>query len=43
MKKLFKNTLFLFLVLILFNACQSVKDGLTGKKQTNTDEFFFFF
>tara|TARA_B100000795_G_C22392985_1_gene284115 strand:- start:31 stop:345 length:315 start_codon:yes stop_codon:yes gene_type:complete len=34
-----KKTIFLLLVLIAFNACQSVKDGLTGKKQNNTDEF----
>ena len=39
MKKLFKNIFYLLLILVLFNACQSVKDGLTGKKQTNTDEF----
>jgi hypothetical protein len=25
--------------MFLLSACQSVKDGLTGKKQNNTDEF----
>jgi hypothetical protein len=39
MKHLFKNIFYLFLVLILLSACQSVKDGLTGKKQNNQDEF----
>jgi len=39
MKKIFKKTLFLIFILVTFNACQSVKDGLTGVKQTNTDEF----
>ena len=39
MKNLFKNTLFMLLILGTLSACQSVKDGLTGKKQTNSDEF----
>jgi len=39
MKNLFKNTLFIVLILSTLSACQSVKDGLTGKKQTNSDEF----
>ena len=39
MKNLFKNTLFILLILGALSACQSVKDGLTGKKQTNSDEF----
>ena len=39
MKNLFKNTLFILLILSALSACQSVKDGLTGKKQTNSDEF----
>ena len=34
-----KKIFFILLILITFNGCQSVKDGLTGKKQTNTDEF----
>ena len=39
MKKLLKNIFFTLVILITFSACQSVKDGLTGKKQTNADEF----
>jgi hypothetical protein len=39
MKKIFKNTLYLLIVLITFSACQSVKDGLSGKKKSNSDEF----
>ena len=39
MKKLFRNILYLFIISLSLNACQSVKDGLTGKKQTNQDEF----
>ena len=39
MKKLFKNTFLIVLILCAFSACQNVKDGLTGKKQTNSDEF----
>ena len=39
MKNLFKKTLFILLILGALNGCQSVKDGLTGKKQTNADEF----
>ena len=39
MKNLFKNTLFIFLILGALSGCQSVKDGLTGQKQTNSDEF----
>ena len=39
MKNLFKNTLFILLILVALNGCKSVKDGLTGKKQTNSDEF----
>ena len=39
MKKTLKNTFCLFIALIILSACQSVKDGLTGKKKTNSDEF----
>ena len=39
MKKLFKNTFYLFLILSSLSACQSLKDGLTGKKKSNSDEF----
>ena len=38
MKKIFKNTSYLLIVLITFSACQSVKDGLSGKKKSNSDE-----
>ncbi|MDA9084636.1 DUF3035 domain-containing protein [Candidatus Pelagibacter sp.] len=39
MKKLFKNIFYFFSILFLLGACQSVKDGLTGKKKNNSDEF----
>lgn len=39
MKSMFKNIFYLFLVFFLLSACQSLKDGLTGKKQNNQDEF----
>ena len=39
MKNLFKNTLFILLISGALSGCQSVKDGLTGKKQNNSDEF----
>jgi hypothetical protein len=39
MKKLLKNTFYLFLILTSLSACQSVKDGLTGQKKQNSDEF----
>ena len=39
MKKSLKNIFYLSIVLISMGACQSVKDGLTGKKQNNQDEF----
>jgi len=39
MKKLLKNIFFILAILITFSACQSVKDGLSGKKKTNSDEF----
>ncbi len=39
MKEIIKNTVYLFIVLITLSGCQSVKDGLTGKKQNNSDEF----
>ena len=29
----------LLLLLILVSSCQAVKDGLTGRKQNNSDEF----
>ena len=39
MKKLFKNISYIILILITLNGCQSVKEGLTGQKQNNADEF----
>ena len=39
MKNLFKNTLFILLILGALSACQNVKDGLSGQKKTNSDEF----
>ena len=39
MKKILKNTFYLFTALVMLSACQSVKDGLTEKKKTNSDEF----
>ena len=39
MKNLYKNLFYFITILILLTSCQSVKDGLTGKKQNNSDEF----
>ena len=39
MKKLLKNIIYLTLALTFLSACQSVKDGLTGQKRNNSDEF----
>jgi len=39
MKNLFKNLVYLFLVIISLSACQNVQDGLSGKKKQNSDEF----
>jgi len=39
MKKILKNISYVLIALIALNACQSVKDGLSGKKKTNSDEF----
>ena len=39
MKQLLKNIFYFTLILISLNACQSVKDGLTGKKKSSSDEF----
>ena len=33
-----KIKLLLFLIVVL-NSCQTIKDGLTGQKQNNSDEF----
>jgi len=37
--KLIKSIICVFSLIILLSGCQSVKDGLTGKKRTSTDEF----
>jgi hypothetical protein len=39
MKNFFRNIFCLFLVLILSGACQSIQEGLTGSKKSNSDEF----
>jgi len=39
MKKLLKNISYIILILIPLTGCQNVKDGLTGQKKNNTDEF----
>ena len=39
MKKIIKGTFCLFTILISLSGCQNIKDGLTGKKNTNSDEF----
>ena len=39
MKRLHRHILYLFLIIFTVSACQSVKDGLTGAKKSNSDEF----
>ena len=39
MKNLYKNLIYLFVILISLSACQNVQDGLSGKKKNNSDEF----
>ena len=39
MKILFKNLILLMLAAIFFNSCQDAKNAITGKKQSNSDEF----
>ena len=39
MKNLFKKIFLTLIILFTVSACQNVKDGLTGKKQSNSDEF----
>ena len=39
MKKLYMHIVYLFLIIFALSGCQSVKDGLTGKKKSNSDEF----
>jgi hypothetical protein len=39
MKKITKNIFYLFVAIFFFSGCQSVKEGLTGQKKSNSDEF----
>ena len=39
MKRLYRHTFYLFLIIYSLNGCQSVKEGLTGQKKSNSDEF----
>jgi hypothetical protein len=39
MRKVLKNLFNLLIVIFLLNGCQSVKDGLTTNKNSNSDEF----
>jgi len=39
MKKMHKKILYLFMVLVILNACQNVKNALGGTKQSSSDEF----
>ncbi len=39
MKNLTKNLFYLFIMLIALSGCQSVRDGLEGKKKGAADEF----
>ena len=39
MKNITKNLFYLFVILISLAACQSVRDGLEGKKKGGADEF----
>ena len=39
MKNLYMHIVYLFLIIFVLSGCQSVKDGLTGKKKSNSDEF----
>tara|TARA_B100000780_G_scaffold267332_1_gene224303 strand:+ start:50 stop:382 length:333 start_codon:yes stop_codon:yes gene_type:complete len=39
MKKPLKSIFYIILILIPLTGCQSVKEGLTGQKKNNTDEF----
>ena len=39
MKNLYMHIVYLFLIIFVLSGCQSDKDGLTGKKKSNSDEF----
>ena len=40
MKKKYKKLILIFLILNLFNGCQSIKDGLEGNKKSKSAEEF---
>ena len=37
--KLNKKTIFLFFIFVFLCSCQDIKEGLTGQKSKNSDEF----
>ena len=39
MKKLTKHIFYLLITIFFLGGCQSVKEGLTGQKKSNSDEF----
>ena len=39
MKTSFKNLIYLLSLFLILSGCQNVKDGLTGVKKSNSDEF----
>ena len=39
MKKLHKHIFYLLIIMFSLNACQGLKDGLTGQKKKSSDEF----
>ena len=39
MKKIKLNIFTIFGIILLLNSCQAARDGLTGAKKDNTDEF----
>ena len=39
MKSLFRSLFYTLIILASLTACQGIKDGLTGNKKSNSDEF----
>tara|TARA_B100000780_G_scaffold274881_1_gene240568 strand:+ start:1277 stop:1603 length:327 start_codon:yes stop_codon:yes gene_type:complete len=39
MKIFYRHIFCVFLIILSLSGCQSVKDGLTGQKKSNSDEF----
>jgi len=39
MRKFYTHITYLFLIVLLQSGCQNVKDGLSGAKKSNSDEF----